>query len=344
MKIFLRLALAALSALIITAPAMAKEKQAIDQIDLGWKSSNHKAGLAEYDKGNFKQARQIISDACDDDSDMSACYVMAQFMQLGIGGPASKRSEKLLYGVICGEYGARAGNACLKAEGSGEALSPLGGNTGLLTRRKNRCAAGSLVDCNNVGATYGRGVGTPVDFNQAKTFYTKACNGGVGESCNNLALMSFNGEAGLKNDEAAREFAEMACNLDSVKGCANLSAYLYYGIGGDVDLPRSRKISDVACKFKSPEACNTFGQLTIRGRGGPKDYKAAALAFDFACREEIGLSCNNLAVMVLEGWGVPKNKAKALKIFARSCKFGYSKGCENETKLAKEIAAAAPKN
>jgi len=292
----------------------------------------YQSGISSAEQGAMPTARAQFKIGCELDKDARSCFSLATMLEAGIGGPKDETSAKQIYESVCGDGMIQ---ACLKLVDKGETNNEI---EKFKTEMEKACAQNDLTACNEIGASYGRGVqGFEKNLDQAKKHYTKACDGGLGESCNNLAMMAYSGEAGAKDPVAARQLAQKSCELKSFNGCANYSVFLYSAVGGEVDLEAARSAAKLACDGGSVEGCTNYGQMLIRGQGGPVNDAEARKAFITGCQKGNPLSCNNIAFMMVQGRGGEIDKAQALTFFKLACDGGFEKGCENVAILQTEL-------
>ena len=81
------------------------------------------------------------------------------------------------------------------------------------------CRQGWMAGCENAGALYLRGEGTPRDAARAADEFDKACNGGMPTACSNLGLMYRNGDGVARADERAVAYMQKACDLGMASAC-----------------------------------------------------------------------------------------------------------------------------
>jgi len=291
----------------------------------------YQSGVSAAQQGALPTARAQFKTGCELEKDARSCFSLATMLEAGLGGPKDEATAMQLYENVCG---AGMVQGCLKIANKIEASKD---NVSSKTEIEEACANENWDACNEIGASYGRGInGFERNLALAKTYYTKACEADFGESCNNLALMAYSGEAGPKDAVLARKLAQKSCDLKSANGCANFSAFLHSGIGGDVDYETARSAAKLACAGNSVPGCTNYGQLLVRGQGGPVDEKTARDAFLYACQNGNPLSCNNLGVLMIQGKGGNVNEAQALEFFKQACSGGYQPGCESVTLLTQE--------
>lgn len=81
------------------------------------------------------------------------------------------------------------------------------------------CNGGDASGCSNLGGLYYTGKGVPQDFSKAKELYEKACNGGKASGCFNLGEL-YRAEEGVPQDfSKAKESYKKACDGGLEVGC-----------------------------------------------------------------------------------------------------------------------------
>jgi TPR repeat protein len=85
------------------------------------------------------------------------------------------------------------------------------------------CDQGWMTGCDDLGAAYLQGLGTPRDPIRAAAAFEKACNGRVAVACSNLGFMHYSGD-GLPRDEVKGVgYLKQACELGMPNACRWLS-------------------------------------------------------------------------------------------------------------------------
>jgi TPR repeat protein len=99
------------------------------------------------------------------------------------------------------------------------------------------------------------GVAAP-DLAQARSYYTRACDGGVLRGCSNLGAVVLRGDAGSPADPvAAAELFRRACEGRTAVACANLAALHETGSGVPRDPQRARELREQACRAGHARSC-----------------------------------------------------------------------------------------
>jgi TPR repeat protein len=104
---------------------------------------------------------------------------------------------------------------------------------------------------------YERGLGVAAaDLVQARTYYTRACDGGVLRGCSNLGAIVLRGDAtSPANPTAAADLFRRACEGRTGVACANLAALYDAGSGVARDTQRARELRQQACQAGHARSC-----------------------------------------------------------------------------------------
>jgi hypothetical protein len=85
------------------------------------------------------------------------------------------------------------------------------------------CAMDDWESCNTMAVLYEEGTGgVPVDFDAARRFHLRACDGGSGPGCYDLANFYVMGKDVGKNPRKAQEYFKKACDLKVEAACKEL--------------------------------------------------------------------------------------------------------------------------
>jgi len=124
------------------------------------------------------------------------------------------------------------------------------------------CEHANAAQCNDLGVTYLRGYGVPVDVSIALRAFERACLEGSPDGCGNLGALHENGlEVAINLAEAARLY-EQACSMGSALGCSNLGALYARGRGVERDLDEAQGLFTLACETGSAAGCNNLIQFS----------------------------------------------------------------------------------
>ena len=191
------------------------------------------------------------------------------------------------------------------------------------------CGTGSKgrTDCFELGVSYWKGQGVPLDAARAAEFFGQACDSGHALACSHLGFLYDTGE-GVGADKAlAAESYSRACDGGDATGCYNLGLVYYNGEGVAEDKTRAAVLYSRACERGGAMGCNNLGFLYDIGEGVGEDKVRAAELYRQACDGGEVMGCNNLGYLYSNGTGVAEDKAAAAELYRRSCEGGNATGC-----------------
>jgi hypothetical protein len=81
------------------------------------------------------------------------------------------------------------------------------------------CSQGWSAGCQDLGAAYLKGDGTPRDAVRAAAAFEQACSGGLATACSNFGLMYYNADGVPRDREKALASLKRACDLGLANGC-----------------------------------------------------------------------------------------------------------------------------
>jgi TPR repeat protein len=110
--------------------------------------------------------------------------------------------------------------------------------------------------CNDLGVTYLRGLGVPVDVSLARRAFERSCEQGSPDGCANLGALYESGTAVPGSLTDAARLYEQACTLGCALGCSNLGALYARGRGVVRDLDEARRLFTLACETGSAAGCS----------------------------------------------------------------------------------------
>ena len=123
------------------------------------------------------------------------------------------------------------------------------------------CDRGDAVACNDLGVSYLRGYGLPVDLGLAVRAFERSCTNGSADGCGNLGALYESGSGVAPSSSAAASLYQQACDLGCALGCSNLGALYARGRGVDRDLDVARRLFTVACQTGSAAGCGNLLRL-----------------------------------------------------------------------------------
>jgi TPR repeat protein len=154
------------------------------------------------------------------------------------------------------------------------------------------CAAGDPDKCANLGESYAKGIGVPLDAQKAATIYRDACDRGGVRACLLLGEAYAKGAGVLKDTGQASAFLGRACEAGEEEACVR------------------------ACDLLNDSVrCLRVGVLSSKGA---KDLTRAASYFRKACENGHPLGCREAGTMYRDGSGVPKDADRASQLFRRA--------------------------
>jgi TPR repeat protein len=124
------------------------------------------------------------------------------------------------------------------------------------------CDGGDAVACNDLGVSYLRGYGLPVDLGLALRAFERSCTNGSADGCGNLGALYESGTGVAPNSSAAASLYQQACDLGCALGCSNLGALYARGRGLERDLDAARSLFAVACENGSAAGCGNLLELS----------------------------------------------------------------------------------
>ncbi|MBX9729899.1 MAG: sel1 repeat family protein [Sphingomonas sp.] len=156
------------------------------------------------------------------------------------------------------------------------------------------------------------------NYTEAARYEKQACDGGNAHGCRDLGI-SYQKGTGVPIDEAiAAQFLKKACEGGEVDTCQAAAAYYYSGKVVTVDKALAAQLYEKACDGKVWNACNSLGLLYDEGEGVPVDKARAAKLIAKACDGELARGCSNLAVFYEEGRGVTANRQTAIDLYQKA--------------------------
>jgi TPR repeat protein len=153
------------------------------------------------------------------------------------------------------------------------------------------CSAGDPDKCANLGESYAKGIGVPLDPARAVTIYRDACDRGGFRACLLLGEAYAKGAGVPKDTGQASAFLGRACEAGEEEACVR------------------------ACDALNDSVrCLRVGVLSSKGA---KDLTRAASYFRKACDNGHPLGCREAGSMYRDGFGVPKDADRATQLLRR---------------------------
>jgi TPR repeat protein len=190
---------------------------------------------------DYKQTRLLDKQACEWGS-IESCGNLGQLYEKGLGGSRDYIAARALYKKACN--GGSSGSMAGSTEGS-----------------TARSVAGSMSRCSALGMLYLNGEGGAQDYEQARTFFRKACDGGFMLGCAALGSLYQNGQGSLPDPARARTLYTQACDGGEMVGCSWLGRLYEMGLGGPQDFGRARALLKQSCDGGFKPACGELVKL-----------------------------------------------------------------------------------
>lgn len=190
------------------------------------------------------------------------------------------------------------------------------------------CAQGKGKSCLSAGMLHHKGLGVPVDLEQADALYRQACALKEAEGCFLAGGFAKEGTRGAPNEADAIRYLGEACDLGHGLGCLGLSVALE-GRADDPSRDRLRAATERGCELGVGSACFMAGLIQDEGKGVPRDPQAAVAFYEKGCAADAGMACTNAGVSLLGGAataGSP-DAARALRLLERACALDAAQGC-----------------
>jgi TPR repeat protein len=174
---------------------------------------------------------------------------------------------------------------------------------------------GDAAAQNALGALFVSGLGVPQDPAQAFDWYRRAAAQGAPAHQFDLALMYDNG-LGVEQDfaQAAHWYAKSA-EQGFADAEANLAFLYQQGAGVARDYARAVELYTRAARKGNAKAQNNLGLMYTRGEGVAQDYAAAVAWYRRAAAQGFAKAITNLGVMVENGFGVKQDEDEARRLY-----------------------------
>jgi|GEM_PF-5649752 len=219
---------------------------------------------------------------------------------------------------------------------------------------KYRCALGGAVQCSYLGSLKAE----EKEFFEAKNFYLKSCEWGLGAGCKGVGELFDAGRFGLEDFAEARRYFNEGCQYEYPDSCAALGIYFRYGRGGEKDLKKADELLKSSCDKNSRIGCRMLGAISEDERSYLKakqyygkscegndpyacyrlgmiadriddDYAKAREFLYKACTWGSNEGCFQVGLLYANGLGGPMNQEKGQRLFIQACKAGVKQACRN---------------
>ena len=177
------------------------------------------------------------------------------------------------------------------------------------------CAAGDYQSCTALADSLRLKDDMPQAINEAKNYYSRACQGGDKKAC--LSLKALNENSNKEGDVLFEE--AMHCEARH-------------------DMDRALRLLHSACNEGVANACVKAGMHYELSLGSSKAVEKAYSLYTQGCKLDNAEGCVKAAVLVLQE-GVPnaKNHALAVSLLAKACLQGKKDACSHRDQLLREV-------
>ena len=199
------------------------------------------------------------------------------------------------------------------------------------------CDGGNTEGCNNLGYMYEIGDGVQKDHNTAQQLYTTSCDNDNMDGCAKLGFLLISGPPEIRHFDRAEPILTKACEADNLQGCTNLGILM---ASRPASADKAKPFLDKACEGNYARGCTTLGLMFFYGDGVEKSTEQAIAHFTKGCEGRHSGGCVELGKAYEKGEGVTADRAKALEFYEKGCQIGSVRGCESLDKL--RAGAEAP--
>jgi TPR repeat protein len=259
------------------------------------------------------RARMHLRSACDG-KDGEGCWLLAQMLRDGRGGPVDERQANGLGPQAC-DLGVAA--ACRDTAERWLKLQDIQGGLGWL---RKACHAKDEGACSRLAALHEGADGGPVDVAAATEALLHACHLGHAAACGRAADRYASGKEVAAAPELARQLLEQGCRLGNPLGCTRLAVLLADGKGGAADPSRAQDLWRSACDQGLGEACRH-----LAGHAAPA---AASALWRRGCEAGDADGCAGWSVALRQTLGADAaTGARAATLERQACAMGSAWGC-----------------
>ncbi|MDR3511140.1 MAG: tetratricopeptide repeat protein [Caulobacteraceae bacterium] len=139
-----------------------------------------------------------------------------------------------------------------------------------------RAAVGDLVATHELGIMYQQGLGVAVDFDRARSYFTKGMNAGDGAGMASLGWMYEQGLGVAVDYQQARRYYKMAKAAGDPFGATLLGITYQHGLGVPIDYGQAMRLYHEAIVGGGDgTAMNQIGFMLQHGLGVPPNLKEA---------------------------------------------------------------------
>lgn len=197
-------------------------------------------------------------------------------------------------------------------------------------RLQELCDHGSAIACSAYASAFYFGIGFEKNVDKSVPFYRKACESDTrsGVACHNLGVILRDGEGSTAADvQQARQFFTLACDLKLAVSCENLGLELAKEDFVASNFARVVQVLQSACDFELGSACNSLGIALDAAANPQRDAEAAIIAFRRACVLENAFGCTNAANALPGSTYDGADAALKLSLNSTACELDRALGC-----------------
>lgn len=166
-----------------------------------------------------------------------------------------------------------------------------------------------------LGVMYQKGMGTPLNYEKAIVWFSKASDQGLPSALTNLGDMYAHGRGVPQDYVVAFALISKAASQGYAAAQLRLGHMYDGGAGVDRDYVQAGNWYRKAADQGNPIAQNYLAILYLLGQGVPKDYVEAAKWFRRAGEQGESAGLSNLARQYMLAQGVPLDNVFALALF-----------------------------
>ncbi len=167
------------------------------------------------------------------------------------------------------------------------------------------------------------------DYDKAKKYLKKACDGGEARGCELLGGLYLLGKGVKKDEDKALELFEKACEGDDAHGCEAAGKMHRDKRGAAADPSKATKLLTKACDGKAYGACASLALDAMKNGDKEKGVELMTKSCDGGDK----LGCMGLGALYLHGNGVKKDVEKAKSLLHKACKLGEQSACKKVKEL-----------
>lgn len=195
---------------------------------------------------------------------------------------------------------------------------------------KQAADSGHIVGLINYGLALETGMGVPTDYAAAMDYYRRAADAGYAVGAYNLALMLANGRGVTQDHAGAARWYQVAVDGGDSSAMIDLGQLYEDGLGVPRDYAKARALYEQAAAIGDAGALTNLGWLADRGLGGfPLDHVQANDYYRRAVEAGEPQGMNNLGESLLRGEGIAMDEAAGLALVERAYDAGNDMAAHN---------------